>query len=106
MKVLLTSTLALGALCAIAISQPAVARGGGHGGGHGGWGHGGGHGGWGHGYGHGYYGHGYGGWGYGVGAVGVGVGLGAVGATIVNDEATTYQSCGYNQWGEYVCYNY
>lgn len=107
MKILMTTTMVLGAICVLAMNEPVFARGGGHGGGghgggHGGGGHGGGHYGGGHGggyahgggghHGHG-YGHGYGyggGWGYGAAGLGLGLGAGILGTTIYNDSYGTY----------------
>jgi len=102
MKILLTSTMALGALCILTINEPAHAAiidspnfhlaHGGHGGGHGG-GHMGGEGHWGGGHGDGHH-HGdwgHDGWGYGAGGFGLGVGVGALGATILNGGGDTYQ---------------
>ena len=90
MKILMTTTMVLGAICILAMNEPVLARGGGHGGG----GHGGGHGG-GYAHGGGHYGHGYGhgyGYGGGWGAAGLGLGLGAgiLGTTIYTDSYGTY----------------
>jgi hypothetical protein len=82
------------------------------GGGHGGGGHGGFHGGGGHMAhgGHGWHGGGHGwhggrGWdnGWGWGGFGAGVGLGVLGTTILDDSGPSYQSCGYDEFGNYVC---
>lgn len=133
MKILMTSTLALGALCVLALNQPAKAEistndpnfhlthGGGHGGGghsghmgggHMGGGHMGGGGHWaGHG-GHGWHGH-HGDWdgGWGWGGFGAGVAAGAIGATILDDGydgygydySQGYSNCWYDAYGNYVC---
>src|SRR3990167_6854729 len=107
MKILMASTMALGALCILALNQPAKAeissndpnfhlpRGGGHGAGGRHMGHmGGGHsyaGHGGHGYGHGYrHGYGYGGWGTFCAGVATGAAIGALGTTVYENNYSNY----------------
>ena len=97
MKILMTTTMVLGAVCILTMNQPAEARRDGHGYGHGHYGHGYGHGG--------YYGGHRGNRGIGLG-LGLGLGAGVLGTTIYNQR--TYapsRNCVMDDWGNTVCYN-